>query len=122
MDEKPRRRPAMLASSIRSVIAPMLRECPQECGIVSITEVTLSPEFSSVGISISALREPEAALKFLMSQRGRVRKELGSLALRKIPEIRFTIDRVIERADRIDQLLREEAEKKPGDSSRDAQG
>ena len=112
----------MLASAIRSTIAPLLRECPTECGIVSITDVVLSPEYSSVQVSISALREPELALAFLKRQLGKVKKALGGLALRRIPDIRFVIDRTVERADRIDRLLREAEERTSSDTSGEAQG
>lgn len=112
----------MLASVIREVIAPVIRDCPPECGIVSITDVTVSPEYSVVTVSISALREPKLALKFLSSRSRELRGLLGGLRLRKVPELRFTIDRIITQGDRIDELLRMEEQKKSGDTSRDVQG
>jgi ribosome-binding factor A len=100
-------RPAMLASVIREIIAPILRECPRECGIVSMTEIEVSPEYSYVTVLISALKEPKLALQFLDRQAPRLQKGLGILRLRKTPHLRFRIDEAIERGERIDQLLRD---------------
>ncbi len=99
------KRHKMLASSVRDAIAPVLLRCPRECGIVSITEVELSPEFSYATIYVSALMEPDIALAFLQSQVPSLRKMLSSLALRRVPELRFRIDHRSEKGSRIDALL-----------------
>ncbi len=111
----------MLASVIRAKLAPVIRECPQECGIVSITEVTVSPEYSVVTIYLSALSHPDEALAFLDGRKRELRALLSSLHLRRVPTIRFTMDQRAIRGDRIDQLLREEEQKHPGDTSQEAQ-
>ena len=99
------KRPKMLASSVREAIAPVLRMCPPECGIVTITEVELSSELSYATVHISALKEPKVALRFLQEQVPSLRKALASLDLRRVPEIRFRLDTRSERGSRIDQLL-----------------
>jgi ribosome-binding factor A len=111
----------MIASVIRQILAPVLRECPHECGIVSMTDIEVSREYSYVTVSISALRRPQEALAFLDSQRFRLQKSLSGLHLRKIPMIRFRIDQRTERGDRIDQLLAEESQRESDDTSQTAQ-
>ena len=95
----------MLATEIREIIAPILRECPQECGIVSITEVEVSADYSYVTLLISALQHPEKALIFLKEQAKELQHRLGKLELRKIPVLRFRIDPRTEKGNRIDELL-----------------
>ncbi len=111
----------MLASVIRARLSPVIRECPPECGIVSITEVTVSPEYSLVTIFLSALSHPQAALAFLTARKKELRSQLHSLNLRRVPELRFLIDQRTMRGDRIDQLLREEEQRHPGDTSEETQ-
>lgn len=95
----------MLASNIRALIAPVLRQCPHECGIVAITDVEVSPDCSYATVLISALKEPECARNYLESQRSRLQKSLSSLQLRKIPVLRFRIDPRTERGSRLDAIL-----------------
>ena len=118
MDHAQGKRPAMLASVIREILAPVLRECPPECGIVSITDVRVTPEYSIATVSISALREPDRAMAYIEGRAKDLRSMLGVLHLRKVPELRFVWDERGERGNRIEQLLREEEERHPHDTSR----
>lgn len=96
----------MLASVIREIIAPVLRECPPACGIVSITEIEVARGYGHVKVSVSALRELETALAFLESRKKELRGMLASkLSLRSVPTIGFRMDLSGERGDRIDRLL-----------------
>ncbi|MBI1812254.1 ribosome-binding factor A [Candidatus Peregrinibacteria bacterium] len=99
-------RPAMLGTVIRALIAPVLRECPPACGIVSITAVDVSSDSSYATVMISALREPERALEFLNGRKNDLQRLLSKLPRRKIPMLRFRIDRSGERGARMDELLR----------------
>lgn len=99
------RRPHMLASVIREVIAPVLRECPRECGVVSISEVEVSQDFSYATAYITALKEPERALDFLEKRRSKLQHQLGSLHRAKIPALRFRLDKRMEHSNRIDKIL-----------------
>lgn len=99
------RRPSMLATAVREIIAPILRECPHDCGIVSITQVDVSSDFSYATIYISALMKPELALEFLEGKIHDLQRTLSDLPRRKIPMIRFRIDRRGEAASRLDALL-----------------
>ena len=99
------RRTDMLAPTVREIIAPILRECPQECGIVSITGVELSDDLSYATILVSALMQPKAAMDFLESKRKLLQKNLGRLKTHKTPLLRFRLDTSAERGSRLDKLL-----------------
>lgn len=97
----------MLASVVRTIIAPALRECPRACGIVTITLIEVSPDASYATAHVSALREPERALAFLEERKAELQRKLGEIPRRKIPVLRFRIDREPERLAALDRLLRE---------------
>lgn len=99
------KRPNMLASVIREIIAPVLRECPQECGMVSITEVEVSPDFSHATVYITALQQPDVALQYLGKRQSFLQKQIGAIPRAKVPKLRFRLDTKIEQANRIDELL-----------------
>lgn len=115
------KRASMLGSEIRSLIAPVLRECPRECRIVSITAVDVSDDFSYATVLISALRETEAALAFLNAKRSALQAGLSSLTAHRTPKLRFRIDRSVERAARVDALLEKAFKKKSDDTSKSPQ-
>lgn len=104
------KRPKMLASVIREVIAPVLRECPTACGITSISDVEVSEDFSYATVYISALQEEEQALAFLEKRLPQLKKTMGTLYRKKIPELRFRIDPRTQQGGRIDDLLRQAEE------------
>ena len=99
------KRPRMLASDIWEIIAPILRECPEECKVTSITEIDVSEDMSIATVYISALEKPEVAVEFLESRAKELQKKLTSLHRRRIPKLRFRVDEIIEKANRIDEML-----------------
>jgi ribosome-binding factor A len=100
------KRSAMLGSVIREIIAPVLRECPQECGVVTITNVVVSEDYSYVTVSVSALKAPESALEFLEGKTRELQRGLSVLDRKRIPHIRFRLDHASEQGNRIDALLK----------------
>ena len=100
------KRPKMLASVVREVIAPVLHLCPKICKMVSITEVEVSQDFSYATVYISALEKQEKALEFLEKQLPTLRRSLGKIHRNRIPEIRFRLDPRIDRGGRVDDLLK----------------
>ena len=100
------KRPAMLVSTVRELIAPALRECPRECGITAITQVDVSADLSYVTVYVSALKNPEEALAYLDGRRRELQKSLGRPQTHKTPQLRFRIDRRGEEGSRIDELLK----------------
>ncbi|MCA9370789.1 MAG: ribosome-binding factor A [Candidatus Peregrinibacteria bacterium] len=101
------KRPKMLASVVREVIAPVVRLCPQECKMVSITEVDVSEDFSYATVYISALDHADLALSFLESRLPELKTKMGSLYRKRIPELRFRIDPLTARSGKLDSLLSE---------------
>ncbi len=104
------KRTNMLASVIREIIAPVLRECPPACGMTSITEIDVSKDFSYATVYISALEHPERALQYLERRLPKLKSMVGAMHRKKIPELRFRIDPRSERASRLDDLLSAHAE------------
>lgn len=104
------KRPKMLASVVREVVAPVLQHCPPKCGMISITEVVVSEDFSYATIYISSLKEPEHALQFLEKRSKELKTKMGVIYRKKIPEIRFRIDNRVDTGERMDALLREAKE------------
>lgn len=88
----------------------------------TITEVDTTPDLAHATVYVRTLGEEvdaEEAIEGLKSASGYIRRELGQeLRLRRIPELRFEVDRTLERARRIDELL-EKAKK--GEAERDGQ-
>ncbi|MBI3332076.1 ribosome-binding factor A [Candidatus Peregrinibacteria bacterium] len=104
MPRAPSHRPAMIATSIRTAIAPVLKLCPPECGIVSITKIDVSSDLSYATLYVSALKEPQLALAFLQDRVQELRKNLSPLGLRRVPLVRFRLEQG--GTNRLDELLR----------------
>ncbi|OGJ59756.1 hypothetical protein A2881_00595 [Candidatus Peribacteria bacterium RIFCSPHIGHO2_01_FULL_55_13] len=101
----------MLASEIRRLIAPVLRQCPPECGIVTITEVEASPDSSVITVRVSALKNHPMALAFMEERKGELRHALTALHMHRLPELRFEMDLRSEQGSRIENILAKESEK-----------
>ncbi len=95
----------MLASEVRRLLGPALRECPPECGIVSLSEIEVSPDLSYVTAYVTALREPLMALAHLLEHTPELQHRLSALPLQRLPTLRFRLDERGDRASRIDTLL-----------------
>lgn len=121
-------RPERVAETIKremaGIIADKLRD-PRLSGMISVTEVEVTPDLSVARIFVSMLAPEEArqkALEALTHSAGFVRHELAPrLGLREMPEIRFLLDTSIERGARVEELLRRLAAGEPiadGDEER----
>lgn len=87
---------------------------------VTITGVETTADLAHATVYVSTLGDdvpPEEALEGLASAAGYIRRELGQeLHLRRIPELHFEVDRTLERARRIEELLeRAKASEADGD-------
>lgn len=80
-------------------------------GLATITAVETSPELDHARVYITTLgddEEKEHVLEGLRSAAPFIRGQLGRrLHMRRIPELHFQVDRVLEEATRIESLLRE---------------
>ncbi len=102
-----------LNEQLRQEISLLVRDEVRDprVGVVTITAVETSPELDHARVYITALgddQEKEEALAGLQSAAPFIRTQLGRrLHIRRIPELHFQIDRVLEEASRIEALLRE---------------
>lgn len=80
-------------------------------GLATVTAVETSPELDHARVYVTALgddAEKEEIVAGLRSAAPFVRGQLGRrLHMRRIPELHFQLDRVLEHATRIEHLLRE---------------
>jgi ribosome-binding factor A len=99
------KRSNMLASVVRALVAPVLPECPPECGMVSITEVEVSDDCLYATVFLSALKEPEKAIAFFEHHRRHLQRKMSTVERKQLPILRFRIDPRTERGSRIEKLL-----------------
>lgn len=103
----PSYRPAKIAGIIRSLVASYGIQMPPDIAtVVSITAVKVSADLSYADVSITAVEHAPAAVKFLASQKGKMRRALAAkLQSYRVPILRFQVDEEEERATRMDRLL-----------------
>ena len=81
---------------------------PRINGIVTITAVETSRDLAFSRVWVSVIGDKDASVKTLQGLRsatGFLQRGLLSLGLRRTPELSFTLDESMERADRVFQLL-----------------
>ena len=110
-------RPERVAETIKREMAEILTNRlrdPRLGGMISVTDVEVTPDLSVARIYVSVLAPDEArdkALAALTHSAGFVRHELAPrLGLREMPEIRFLLDTSIQQGARVEELLRRIAE------------
>jgi len=83
-------------------------------GFVTITGVDMSPDLKHARVYFSVLGDDQAKLDTARGVRRAVKHIRGlvarRMALRHVPTLRFELDETAERAQRIEELLRREAE------------
>jgi ribosome-binding factor A len=106
-------RPERVAETIKREMAEILTQRlrdPRLGGMISVTDVEVTPDLSLARIYVSVLAPDEArdrALAALAHSAGFVRHELAPrLGLREVPEIRFVLDTSIQQGARVEELLR----------------
>lgn len=114
-----RRRPEQVAETVRQVIADLLITELRDprIGFVTLTRATVTLDLSHATITVSVMgdeADKERALEGLRSAAGFLRSRVGrALTSRIVPELHFELDRGLEHAARINQILadlREERE------------
>jgi len=107
------RRPEQVGETVRQVVTDaLLREIRDpRVGLVTVTHVQVSGDLSVARVAVAVPgdeAERQRALEGLQSAAGFLRSRLAkALSTRTIPELRFELDRGIEHAARINQLLAE---------------
>jgi len=112
MARRPSHRPERLAELIRETVAAFLTEHVRDprIGFVTVTGVEVSADLGHARVRVSvmgteeeqgrSLEGLESAARFLRAQLSR------ELHLRTSPELRFELDRGLQHALRIDQVLK----------------
>jgi ribosome-binding factor A len=110
------RRTERLGEQIRDEVAVIVaRELkdPRIGGFVTVTRVELAADLSMARVFVSVLGSPKQAedtIKGLRAGAGFVRRAIGQrLRIRQTPAIEFVLDKGLEHADRVGQLLDEVA-------------
>ena len=118
------RRPEQVGETVRQVVTDaLLREIRDpRVGLVTVTHVQVSGDLSVARVAVAVPGEEaerQRALEGLQSAAGFLRSRLAKvLSTRTNPELRYELDRGIEHAARINQLLaevRREAEVEPAE-------
>ncbi len=105
------RRPEQVAENLRQVVADALtREIRDpRVGFVTLTAVTVTPDLSHAKIRVSVQGDEDAklrALEGLRSASGFLRTKVAkALTTRTVPELHFELDRGLEHAARINEVL-----------------
>jgi ribosome-binding factor A len=95
---------------VGAMLAGELKD-PRLSGIVTVTEVRVSPDLKQARIFVSVLgteEEQTLAMKGLEAAAGFIRRELFErLPMRRTPELHFSLDRSEEYRERIESLLKQ---------------
>jgi ribosome-binding factor A len=110
----PGHRHERIAEEIRHEVSAMLAgelKDPRLAGLVTVTEVRVSPDLKQARIYVSVMGTPAeqtSTLNGLTAAAGYVRHELTErLRMRRGPDIHFVLDHSEEYRQRIDELLRQ---------------
>jgi ribosome-binding factor A len=108
---QPSRRPEQVAGTIRQVIADALAREVRDprVGVVTVTGVLVTNDLSHARVMVSVPgddAEKAKAMQGLQSAAGFLRTRAArSLTTRTVPELHFELDKGIEHAARIEELL-----------------
>jgi ribosome-binding factor A len=117
----------LLREDISQIIQRELTD-PRLARLISVTEVSVSPDLRQARVYVSvygSAEEQQQAMAALEYAARRIRGHLSrTVRLRHIPELEFELDTSLERADRIMRLLDEikaqgSGEKQTGDDGED---
>ena len=107
------RRTDRLNEQLRQEITLLVRDEVRDprVGLATITAVQTSPELDHAKVYFTTLGEEDERKEVLAGLRSAaafLRRELGKrMHIRRVPELHFEIDRVLEEAQRIERLLHE---------------
>ncbi|MGH7567256.1 MAG: 30S ribosome-binding factor RbfA [Gemmatimonadota bacterium] len=104
------RRTVRVDELLKQEIARLLLDLKDpRVGFTTVMDVRTSPDLRHARVYVSVLGdedEKQATLAVLQGARGYVRARLGEeLTLKYLPEIQFELDRTLEQAARIEELL-----------------
>jgi len=120
----PSDRPAQVAGEIRRAIQAELSRGlndPRVQGMVSVTEVTLTPDLAEARVRVSVLPEDRASLTLsgLRAASGFLRRRvMDETRISRVPRIQFELDESMKRQAALDQALRAGVDGTPEANSR----
>jgi ribosome-binding factor A len=101
---------ARLAQEIHGRLATILRERTQDprLELLAITEVKVAPDASFARIFYRTLGDLDETVAALEKAKPYLRRCLaGELHVRRVPELDFRVDESLDRAERLDSVLRD---------------
>ncbi|HCR04741.1 MAG TPA: 30S ribosome-binding factor RbfA [Gemmatimonadetes bacterium] len=106
------RRVERLNEQLRREISDILRRDVRDprVGVPTVTRVEVTPDLWMARVFVRVVGsglDRQEALVGLDAAAPFVRRELGGLRMRRVPEIRFEVDETLEHASRIEELLRD---------------
>ena len=106
------RRTSRVGETVRDALVEVFRHDLKDSrlAMVSIMSVDVSPDLNFARVFLSGLNEDDTRkiVKDLTAQRGRIRHFLGQrIRLRYTPELDFRFDDTGEKAQRIEEILKE---------------
>lgn len=110
-----------VAELIRDDLAARLAHDVAETrtALVTITEVRLTPDMRQARVYVSVFPDTadrESILAALDRRRGRLKRDMGrALRIRHVPDLEFRLDDTARRSQRIDDLLRGDTGRDPGE-------
>lgn len=112
----PSRRPERINSAIHEAIAEILLREVKDPRVhnVTLTAVTVGPDLKLAKVYFTTFRpeDREPALEGLRSASGYIKRQVAAyLRLRHTPELRFQFDETLEKANRLESLLRQVEQK-----------
>jgi ribosome-binding factor A len=96
---------AKLQHEIRQIVGTVLPEAPLECGIIALTEVTITTDAQFATIWISALVQPQIAMDYMQKRLPFIQAKVRKLPYKSSPLLRIHYDERSARGERIDALL-----------------
>ena len=107
----------LLKQEIARIVAEEVKD--PRIGFATVMDVAVSPDLRHARVFVSVLgteEEKEATVSALRRASGFIRARVGDeVTLKYLPELRFEIDRSLERVARIEELLDEARPEPPDD-------
>ena len=105
-----------ISAELRRLIGAMVHEAVRDNALpsVSVSDVEVTRDFDVATVYVTALLPDSSkdAVKALNEMAKEFRRELSrTLQLRRVPELRFRYDDSVDKGERIESLLREDAKK-----------
>ena len=122
MPQKSFHRTDRIEAELRRALGALVREAVAEHGLpsVSVSDVEVSRDMAHAKVFVTALQpeRSQEAMTGLKAAAGEIRFRLArAVKLRHVPELHFHYDDSVDRGERIENLLRDLGETRPGEET-----